>query len=214
MIGFGPRSRLGIAVALCAFPLMLVVLRVGWLQVVEGAELTRRAESQHVRRVWLPPLRGKITDRRGDALAYTMYNYSIVAEPAKVKDKRAVARALAPALKTTPRKLERLLSSKRSQVYLERRVTPMLENRIDLESLSGVRERLELKRVYPLGESAAHVVGFLNHAGSGYGGIEAELDEALEGRPGWATELRDALGNSYFALGRRSKPPPPVTASN
>src|SRR6185503_16402980 len=39
----------------------------------------------------------------------------------------------------------------------------------------------------------------------GKAGIENELDDVLRGEPGWATELRDGFGNSYLALGRRSK---------
>jgi cell division protein FtsI (penicillin-binding protein 3) len=198
--------RLNLVIAASSLPLFLVWARVAWLQVVEGDELNRRAESQHVRRVWQPPVRGTVTDRNGEPLAYTMNNYSIVAEPSKVTNPRKTAAALAKALHTPPHRIERLLRSKRQQVYLERRVTPMLERRVDLSALSGIAERLELKRVYPLGESAAHVVGYLDHGAQGSGGIESELEELLRGEPGWATELRDARGNAYFALGKRSKP--------
>jgi cell division protein FtsI (penicillin-binding protein 3) len=198
--------RLNLVIVASSVPLLMVWVRVAWLQVVDGDEMNQRAESQHVRRVWQPPVRGTVTDRNGEPLAYTMNNYSIVAEPEKVTNPRKTAGVLALALHTSPRRLERLLRSKRQQVFLERRVTPMLERRVDIGSLPGISERLELKRVYPLGESAAHVVGYLDHSAEGSGGIEAELDELLRGEPGWATELRDARGNAYFALGKRSKP--------
>jgi cell division protein FtsI (penicillin-binding protein 3) len=198
--------RLNLVILASSVPLLLVWGRVAWLQIVDGSEMNRRAESQHVRRVWQPPVRGTVSDRNGEPLAYTMNNYSLVAEPGKVKNPRQTATTLAKALHTSPRRLERLLRSKRQQVFLERRVTPMLERRVDISSLPGIAERLELKRVYPLGESAAHVVGYLDHSAQGSGGIESELDELLRGVPGWATELRDAKGNTYLALGKRSKP--------
>ena len=206
MIGHGTLRRIQVVAFLCIVPLVLVLGRVAWLQLVRGESLNRRAESQHVRRVWIPPLRGTIEDRNGKPLAYTMFNYSIVAEPAKVKNPKRTARTLASALGVSASGIEKRLRSKRASVYLERKVTPMLERRVNLSSLDGIREKLELKRVYPQGESAAHLVGFLNRSKNGRAGIEGELNDMLRGHPGWATELRDGLGNSYLALGHRSKP--------
>jgi len=209
LIGRGSHHRLQLVTVLCALPLVAVLLRVGWLETVNGEELRQRAESQHVLRVWLPPHRGRISDRNGEPLAYTMFNYSIVAEPSRVKDPARTARILGKALDLSPRRIEHLLRSRRRQVYLERRVTPMLERRVDLSALPGIEERLELKRVYPQGESSAHVVGYLDDANVGRGGIESTYDELLRGHPGWNTELRDGLGHSVTALGRRSKPAEP-----
>lgn len=209
MIGGGSHRRLQLVTAVCALPLLAVLVRVAWLETVNGEELRQRAESQHVLRVWLPPHRGKIADRNGEPLAYTMFNYSIVAEPARVENPARTARILAKALDLSPRHIEHLLRSHRRQVYLERRVTPMLERRVDLSALKGVEERLELKRVYPQGESSAHVVGYLDNGNVGRGGIEATYDDLLRGHPGWSTELRDGLGHSVTALGRRSKPAQP-----
>jgi len=209
MTGRAAATRLNIVAALCVLPLLAVLLRVAWLQGVKGDDLRARADSQHEFRVRIPPHRGAITDRNGEPLAYTMTNYSIVADPTQVTDPARTARTLAPALNTSPARIERLLRSKRREVYLERKVTPMLDRRVDIGSLPGISERIELKRVYPQGEFAAHVVGFVDAAGEGMAGIEAEVDGALRGQPGWATELRDGRGNSYQALGRRHKPAVP-----
>jgi cell division protein FtsI (penicillin-binding protein 3) len=206
MTGRVSRARLALAVVLAALPLVAVLGRVGWLITVRGDEISRRAESQHLRRVWIPPHRGKVTDRNGEPLAYTMFNYSIMAEPSQVEDPRGTARALGRALGVSPVRIERQLRSPRREVYIQRTITPMMERRVDLGSLPGIHEKLELKRVYPLGESAAHVIGFLDFDEKGRAGIEGEFDDFLRGQPGWTTELRDAHGNSYFALGQRSKP--------
>jgi cell division protein FtsI (penicillin-binding protein 3) len=195
--------------ALCVLPFLLVGLRVLWLQVARVEDLRRRADSQHMRRVWLPPHRGAITDRNGEPLAYTMFNTSIVAEPEKVTNPRETARALARALGTSPHRLERLLGSGRKEVFLERRVTPMLDRRVDLGAFPGIREEIELKRVYPQGDALAHAVGYVDHAGVGRGGIEKEFEWLLKGQPGWGTELRDALGGTYVAPGRRRRDPVP-----
>jgi cell division protein FtsI (penicillin-binding protein 3) len=205
MIGQGTRSRLWVVASLCVLPLLGVLVRVGWLTVVQGEAMSRRAESQQVRRVWLQPERGRILDRHGEPLAYTMYNQSVVADPAQVVNPRKTAATLAAALGLPRPVVERKLKSSRRQVYIDNRVTPMLDRRIALASLPGISQTLELKRVYPLADAAAHVVGFIDHEEDGQAGIESELDDALRGDPGWATELRDGFGNSYLALGRRTK---------
>jgi cell division protein FtsI (penicillin-binding protein 3) len=91
-------------------------------------------------------------------------------------------------------------------VYIQRKFTPSLDQRVDLSSLPGVFERLELKRVYPRGEFAAHVVGFVDAAGIGQAGIEKEYEALLRGKPGWATQLRDGNGDVIQALGKHHKP--------
>ena len=206
MIGRGTRSRLLCVALLCALPLVCVLLRASWLTFVQGDALSRRAESQQVRRVWLQPERGRILDRKGEPLAYTMYNQSVVAEPARVVDPRRTAHALAIALGLPERAIEGKLRSSRRQVYIDNRVTPMLDRRVSLASLPGISQTLEQKRVYPLAEASAHVVGYIDHQEDGQAGVESELDDVLRGQPGWATELRDGFGNSYLALGRRMKP--------
>ena len=206
MIGRGTRSRLLCVALLCALPLVCVLLRASWLTLVQGNSLSRRAESQQVRRVWLQPERGRILDRHGEPLAYTMYNQSVLAEPARVVNPRRTARALAQALNLPERAIETKLRSSRRQVYIDNRVTPMLDRRVSLASLPGISQTLEQKRVYPLAEASSHVVGFIDHQEDGQAGVENELDDVLRGVPGWATELRDGFGNSYLALGRRMKP--------
>ena len=64
----------------------------------------------------------------------------------------------------------------------------------------------KMKRLYPLGRSAAHVVGYVNSEGIGEGGIEQELENELKGHPGWATELCDGAGNTYLFSDRPGKP--------
>lgn len=64
----------------------------------------------------------------------------------------------------------------------------------------------KMKRLYPMGASAAHVVGYVNGEGIGEGGIEQELENELKGHPGWATELCDGTGRTYLFSDRPGKP--------
>jgi len=60
-------------------------------------------------------------------------------------------------------------------------------------------------RIYPYGESVAQVVGVTGPDGVGRSGIEKELDGALQGHPGWGTELRDATGKRFLFSTRPGK---------
>ncbi len=206
MLGSGSRARLRLVAVACAVPFALVVVMAFWLQVVHGDSLRSRAESQHVKRVRLPAHRGPVLDRQGRELAYSMVNYSILADTRKIDDPAAVAKALGDALGVSPRIFERRLATKRHHVELWTQITPYLDRRIDLESLPGVYETLHLKRIYPLGPSAAHVVGYTGDNGQGLGGVEFTMDDLLRGHPGWATQMRDARGASYQGLGLSHRP--------
>jgi cell division protein FtsI (penicillin-binding protein 3) len=209
VIGRSSLRRLQLVAGLCLLPLAVVVVRVAWLQIVAGEELQDRAESQHLVRIWQPPYRGAVVDRNGEPLAYSLFSSSIVAEPARIKDRAHTAQVLAEELDMPKARIERMLRGKKGMVPLVNRASRAFESDIDLSRLSGVYRRVELKRVYPLGPSAAHLVGFLDHRKRGQGGVEKTYDEILRGHPGWSTQLRDGKGHRYEAPGRRSKPAVP-----
>ncbi len=206
MRGRSALARLNLVAVLCALPLVAALGRVAWLQGIRGQDYRRQADSQQMMRVYLAPERGSILDRNNEPLAYTAANYSIVADPALVKNPAHTARVLGRALDLPAARIERQLRSHRREVYLERRVIPPIEDRVDLNTLPGVSEKTEQKRIYPQGEFASQVVGYVNADDRGVGGIEGEYEELLRGDPGWATELRDGHGNTYPALGKQTKP--------
>jgi cell division protein FtsI (penicillin-binding protein 3) len=206
MTGRAAESRLRLVAVVCLLPLVLVLARTVWLTIVRGDELRRRADTQHLQRAYQPAQRGSVRDRDGNDLAVTVYNQSVVADPTLVTDPKGTARILATALDLPVAQVETQLRSPRREVYIQRKFTPSLDQRVDLSSLPGVFERLELKRVYPRGEFAAHVVGFVDAAGIGQAGIEKEYEALLRGKPGWATQLRDGNGDVIQALGKHHKP--------
>ncbi|WP_442814559.1 peptidoglycan D,D-transpeptidase FtsI family protein [Streptomyces sp. NBC_01198] len=160
--------------------------------------------------------RGTITDRSGVALAATVDAYDITADPylftpeqAKVKDAPAqAAELLAPIVGGDPTTIARQLSTPGSRYQLlARQQSPQAWNQIsDLKKalaakavnhpgadvLAGVFSEPHTKRVYPGGDLAAGVLGFVNGKGSGGGGLETMLDKQLAGRNG---KIRYAQSN-------------------
>jgi stage V sporulation protein D (sporulation-specific penicillin-binding protein) len=73
-----------------------IVLRYGWLQLVEGNELSERMKNQVGHDFAIQSPRGTILDRNGRELAVSTMTKSLYIDPAHVKDPQAVAEDLAP----------------------------------------------------------------------------------------------------------------------
>src|ERR1700736_2061053 len=78
---------------------LLLVARLGELQVRESPKLTRIAQRQHDQTVESFARRGAILDRTGGVLVRSLPSESIYAVPTEVTDPHAVALKLAPLLR-------------------------------------------------------------------------------------------------------------------
>ncbi|MGW1148093.1 peptidoglycan D,D-transpeptidase FtsI family protein [Streptomyces sp. NPDC002454] len=151
-----------------------------------------------------------------DAYDITADPFMFTPEETGIPDAAAQAAALlAPILGQDATELtKKLMTPKTRYVVLARRQTPQVWNQIkDLKStladkvrasvptgreegtrgtkeanvLAGVFQEPTSKRIYPNGDLAAGLLGFVNAEGRGGGGIEQQLDERLAGRDGEVT---------------------------
>ncbi|WP_405819451.1 penicillin-binding protein 2 [Streptomyces sp. NBC_00838] len=143
------------------------------------------------------------------------------------------AALLAPILDKEPETLEKQLSVPRSRfTVLAHRQTPQVWNQIsDLKSvlaekaekartakgaeapasvLAGVFQEPSSKRVYPNGNLAAGILGYVNAAGHGGGGVESMLDKELSGQDGEITYAHSG-GRRVPTAGSRETPAVPGT---
>jgi len=185
-----------VAAGLCS-GLLLLWLRLGWLQLVQHGYYAQRAEELQEQRVPLKPVRGQLLDRRGRVLARDLVTYSIAAAPREMKDARGTARALAKLLRTDARKLQRLFQQKPRYLWVARRVPPEVGEAARRLGERGLYITPETQRMYPLAAAATEVVGRTNLDNQGVEGLELQMDDELRGRPGWATRFRDGRGRSH-----------------
>ncbi|MCE2509963.1 MAG: penicillin-binding protein 2 [Alphaproteobacteria bacterium] len=124
--------------------------------------------------------RADILDRNGEILATSLRTASLYADPVRVLDPQAAARALARLLPRANRKeiLERL-RSKRRFTWIRRHLTPQQQYAVNRLGIPGLYFQQEEHRVYPHGHLAAHVVGFTGVDNRGLAGIEKSFDAAL-----------------------------------
>lgn len=123
--------------------------------------------------------RPDIVDRNGRLLASDVEVPSLYADPALVLDRDEVAEKLARVLPDLDEaEVRRLLADRtRRFVWLRRGLSPRVAQEIHDLGLPGLAFRRELRRVYPAGRLAGHVIGAVNVDNRGIAGLERHLDQ-------------------------------------
>jgi cell division protein FtsI (penicillin-binding protein 3) len=135
--------------------------------------------------------RADVVDRNGRLIATNLVHYGLYVDPDEVWDVAETRRALLsvmPELKVD--KLQKALTGERRS-YLAGGLTPQERARVHALGLPGISFEEEDKRVYPLGVSAAHLIGFSDSGGRGLAGVERALDKEIQdsGRAGAPVQL-------------------------
>ena len=122
----------------------------------------------------------EITDRNGVVLAVSLGTAALYANTAWIDDVDATTKALERVLPDLDRAkiLERLRIPRR-YVSLRRHLTPNEQYGILRLGIPGLVLEPDQRRVYPMGNLAAHVVGFSDTDGKGLAGIERQFDAKL-----------------------------------
>ncbi|MCG8419912.1 MAG: penicillin-binding protein 2 [Proteobacteria bacterium] len=206
-----------------------LVGRLWQLQVVRGERYYEQTLSNVVHQRFLPSIRGKIVDRRGESLADNRPAFNIYVTPRTFE--AGVANRLIRLLGLSGDEVERLrerveAGHKRSEM------TPVLifedqsRERAELIKqasfqLPGVEVHDEPFRYYPHGELAAHLIGYMNQMTAAelekYGPMGYDASE-LVGRYGleraFENYLRGKKGIEHFAVDARGQRIDPSEAAS
>lgn len=125
--------------------------------------------------------RPDIIDRGGRLLATDVEVPSLFADPAIVLDRDEVVEKLASVIPDLNQaELRHALTDKtRRFVWIRRGLSPKVAQRIHDLGLPGLAFRKELRRAYPAGELAGHVLGAVNVDNKGVAGIEKHIDDVI-----------------------------------
>jgi len=231
------RQRAGVALAAVFCALALIGYRVYVLQVQRHETLHHLAENNRTAVQPISPPRGQIIDRHGVVLADNQPTFTLEITPSqagRVEDTIAELAALIDISPRDIRRFERLRGESRRFDSLP------LRNRLSAEEMSivaaqlyrlpGVEIRARSLRVYPLGETAAHVIGHVgrinqreqqmmldwpdeqraNYRGTdhiGKLGIEQSYEQTLHGTTGFDRVEISAAGRAVRVLD--TAPPQP-----
>lgn len=186
--------RIAMVAALFAVGTVMLLVRSYQLGVSEADALKERAEKQRRLVLHLESRRGMILDRSGEPIAASLEVNSVYARPHKIPDKRHAAGVLAPILEMDPKETLARLNQSKPFVWLQRRVSPLVAEKITTADLRGVFTATEYQRFYPLKNLAAHAIGFAGLDSKGLEGLELFYDDDLRSDPIPITAQRDALG--------------------
>ncbi|MER7048215.1 penicillin-binding protein 2 [Streptomyces jumonjinensis] len=218
--------------------MLAFVVRLLQVQAVDAGAYAAKAEKHRYMSVVLAAERGEITDRSGIALATSVDAYDITADPKLFTPEESkspnapeqAAALLAPILDADADDLAEKLGTPNSRyTVLARRQTPQVWRQIkDLKGvyaekaradrarkgpgvnvLAGVLQERSSKRVYPNGDLAAGILGYVNAEGRGGGGVESMLDKALAGEDGEITYAQSGGRRVPTADGTRETPAVP-----
>jgi cell division protein FtsI (penicillin-binding protein 3) len=125
--------------------------------------------------------RPDIVDRNGRLLASDVEAYSLFADPARVLDRDEVVEKLASVFSDLDGNAVRKDLSDRSRrfVWIRRGLSPRKAQQVHDLGLPGLDFRRELRRAYPGGPLAGHVLGYVNVDNRGVAGIERYVDESI-----------------------------------
>jgi cell division protein FtsI (penicillin-binding protein 3) len=185
---------------------VLIVVRLGYLQVLHYGEWVQRAQRQQQRTVEISPQRGIIYDRNGQELAMTVQVDSVFAVPSEVPDQKNTAILLAKLVGDDPDSVLERMESQRNFAWIARKVDGETAERIRSLNLRGIYFQKELKRFYPKKTLAAQVLGYVGMEDTGLAGIEHLYQEKLNGVKGRVVITMDAR-RKWF--GHLEHPPEP-----
>ncbi|HWR98163.1 MAG TPA: penicillin-binding protein 2, partial [Candidatus Methanoperedens sp.] len=195
------RNRILLVTGLLVLAAALIVGRLFSLQVTGHRRLAARAAEQLAGELQFLPKRGVIADRAGRRLAVDVEVDSVYGVPSQVADKTAVARELAAATGRDQARYAKELAKQRPFVWLERRVSPAISERLAARGWKGVGFLKENRRFYPQREFGAHVLGFAGLDNQGLAGIELGYDRDLWREAVVVMAERDAHGNDLLVSG-------------
>ena len=124
--------------------------------------------------------RRQIVDRNGEVLALNVKTASLVANPKLIRHSADVARRLGrifPDMKRS--EIEDRLSQKSRFTYIRRQLTPEQQQQVNALGVPGLFFEPGYKRVYPHGEMASHLLGYVGVDSQGLAGVEQYFDKDL-----------------------------------
>jgi cell division protein FtsI (penicillin-binding protein 3) len=201
----GWRSKL--IVAAMALAVVGLAVRAAYVQVFENAFYKRQGEVRFARTLTLPANRGRILDRNGLILASSVPAPSVWANPEEIDRSPEGLRQLGKLLEMSPTELAKKLENEdKTFVWLRRQMDEPVVKEVLALNIKGIYTIKEYKRLYPEGESAAHIVGFTNVEDKGQEGIELIFQDQLSGKPGARRVIKDRLGRVVEDVGQMTPP--------
>lgn len=222
--------RIYLLLGLCIFALIFLLIRVGWLQLVEGDRFLQLSQSSRLRLVPLPNPRGLIVDREGRVIADNQAFFSVGIVPQNLNQPEKTLQKLKSVLPD--------LDVEKARVKIQKAVNPfrpvVLYEQIELPKVTYLLEReqefpsvvilTQPVRNYPQKEMVATFVGYLGEVNKkelksfstsgleagdlvGKTGVERMYNSYLQGEKGGRQVEMDAYGKALKTISQKDPRP-------
>ena len=191
-------KRIKIMLLLFGFILLMVIIKVFYVQVFDYKKLSDLASDLWSRNLPIEASRGKILDRNGIILADNVTTTSLVLVPNQIRNKKEVTKKLAEILNVSYDEMKKHVfkSTSIERVHpIGRRISYEVADKIEALKFDGVYLLKEAKRYYPYKTLLAHVLGYVGIDNQGLSGLELQYDKYLTGEAGAIKYFSDAKGN-------------------
>lgn len=189
------QKRLLAIFLLVAFIFVAIILRLGYIQVIDGASLQERAAMQWSRSLPINATRGQILDAHGAVLATSYSTYDVYVRAGMVKNPNKVAVILQEYLQIDYETAYKKATDKSiSESLIKMQVSNETANKIIKQNEPGILLSENSARHYPYGDLLTQVLGYTTIDNIGQAGIEAYANKYLTGVKGYATEQSDVNG--------------------
>ena len=162
------RHRANFAALASVLMILALLLRLGWLQIVEYAYFSDLSENNRVRLMALPPNRGLIYDRNGIVLAENRPTFHLEIIPEQVEDIDATLKGLGEIVSLGIEDVKRFRAALRTHRSFESISLRTRLDDVEVARLAVNRHRFpgmdisaRLSRHYPHGESMVHAIGYV-----------------------------------------------------
>lgn len=196
------RSRILKRVVFTAF--LIIAVRLFFIQIVEHDAWVAKANEQHTLLETIVAKRGEVYMMDGDNPVPVVLNqttYSVIIDPA-ITDKEKISEALNKyANESITADLDKVYETEGLRYYIvAKNISHTTATKIAEEGIGGVWFQKSNQRVYPEGEMASGLLGFVNADGLGQYGVEGSLNKTLAGEDGLLKTISD-VNNVALSIG-------------
>lgn len=201
-----------------------LILRLWFLQIINGPMYKIRSENNRIRLRSLPSFRGLILDRNGNLLVDNRPSFSLNLIPEDIRNEKQLFDSIEQLIpfdrKKASLKLKKVTSRNRFKpVEIKKNITreELAIIEANLFNLPGARTQFRPQRNYVYGSFASHIIGYLGeiseiqlksgkYPGNGLGdfigqfGVEKMWQDALEGAKGAEQVEVDVYGRKLRTL--------------
>lgn len=193
------KKRIKLMMSLFLAGVLVLIIRLAWIQFVRGGEYSKLAAEQQTRDSVITAKRGSIYDRNMKVLAQSASAERVTINPnqiAKSGNAEKVIKALVDILGADEERVrEQLKRTERQSVVIAKQVEKSTADLLRSKNITGIYFEEDTKRYYPYGSLAAQVIGFTGSDNQGLEGLENVLDSQLRGVDGRIVAAKDVANN-------------------